>query len=57
MIHLIVREAFGGYEKGARIEDPEEVQAVLRSGNAGNVITIKAPGPIRPPGTIGIEGR
>jgi hypothetical protein len=41
--HLVVIEAFAGHAKGARIEDPSEVAAILASEHAGHVNKIAAP--------------
>lgn len=46
MFHLIVHDPFAGYVMGDRIEDPETVEAVMRSENSGCVIRIKA---LQPP--------
>lgn len=41
-IHLVVREPFGDYPKGAKITDPAEVEALLADKGA-HVIKVSAP--------------
>lgn len=40
--HLIVTSPFAGYAKGDRITDADEVEAILASENAGNVVRVPA---------------
>ncbi len=43
MIHLVVTQAFGHHEVGARIEDPQAVEAVRSGPNASRVVAVLAP--------------
>lgn len=35
---LVVTQAFGDYDRGARITDPEEIAAVYAAGHEGSVV-------------------
>lgn len=45
---LIVRSAFGPYEAGAIIEDPETVAAIEAGENSGHVVPFNQPAPDAP---------
>lgn len=49
MFHLIVRDAFGPYHTGERIEDAAEVKKVLGSENEARVLRVLAPEPASAP--------
>jgi hypothetical protein len=42
---LIVAEKFGAYAKGARIDDPEKIAAILDSPDRAHVLAINVPDP------------
>lgn len=42
--HLIVTSPFAGHAKGDRITDVDEVEAILASESAGNVVRVPVDG-------------
>lgn len=41
--HLVVTNAFGDFQRGDTITDPEQVAEILANHNGGNVVPVAAP--------------